>query len=289
MKPHLRLFYGLIDGDYNVFFATLDGASNSNSEVDAVLRHIPDEQIYPKVRSGGSLIEYKSDGASSGDVFIKRPNLNYFGKFGSEAAITKFREEWHMAKDISGLKHPNIVEFKGVILKRGFLVGLAYELLEDDLSIVARSDPLGWQDNREQWMVSIDSALEALHEDNKSHNDVQPEKILTTVDGMVKLVGFSTARSNGALINVEPNEYNEHFRETGGDSETARLSVPHNDRGALRITRWSCNQIANDRRKRDDMPPLVPEVEEGSNSERPSSGSEEESERENRAKKRARF
>lgn len=123
----------------------------------------------------------------------------------SKSQLMRFRSEVIM---LSQLKHPNIVELRG-ILWGPTLVGLAMELMTNGNLSDALHNPvlsLSWADPMLRMALDISSGMEYLHsreyfDDQKKavspcviHRDLKPANMMLTPTFSIKLTDFGEAR-----------------------------------------------------------------------------------------------
>ncbi|MBI3298446.1 MAG: serine/threonine protein kinase [Elusimicrobia bacterium] len=99
------------------------------------------------------------------------------------------------ARALSGLKHPNVVEFFEAVPDGDALaLVFAYVSGKTIQQILVQQKRLDWEASRAIF-VAVARALTAAHAGNVVHRDLKPANIMIGDDGMVKVMDFGVARS----------------------------------------------------------------------------------------------
>ncbi|KAH7338742.1 kinase-like domain-containing protein [Rhizoctonia solani] len=105
----------------------------------------------------------------------------------------------------SRLVHPNVHQLTGVIIFKGYYLGMVSQWMENgDLREYMRKDP---DFDRYQTCIQVTKGLAYMHQHDMAHGNLKATTVLVSSDGVAKLAGFSSViMSNISLVFSETTE-----------------------------------------------------------------------------------
>lgn len=179
------------------------------------------------------------------NTYIKMPNTTAFNAYANPITISNnILREAKILELLTHYPHPNIVDFRGAVIKHGRIVGLALDKYPRGLAQYMSSGAYGAGVSRNQQSLSslsttdkqgiidgIAAGLSHLHSLGLAHNDVNPANVMFTEEGTPVIVDLGSCRPTGETL---------HERGTVGWNEGfSRTSDVQNDLIGLKaIAKW---------------------------------------------------
>ena len=124
----LRTTFTFVDADHTAWFGQVSGTGKYDLTVEQArqsLQQIPDENVYPPVTPGFTIVADDSDTAA---YYIKRPKFLCLDEAEETKLLPKMlAEEANVLESLEPYAHGNLVKYHGCITARGRIVGLALE------------------------------------------------------------------------------------------------------------------------------------------------------------------
>ncbi|KAJ4317285.1 hypothetical protein N0V84_007421 [Fusarium piperis] len=224
-RPKYVTFY-LVTAGEEVYFgqSTKNKRDLSPQEAQAALKHVKDDEIYPKVPSDVSLT-IAPNGLDDTSAFIKRPGLNCYEEMrGTDFIPRALLEETLIMEEISRGQHPNIIGYYGCRVRRGRITCIVLERLEQTLSQLSRTAEFEQLD-KSSFIEALGSAVTYLHSLGLAHNDINPDNIMVK-DGMPVLIDFGSCQPVGKRLQSlgTPGWYEELFYTSETKHDTYSLN-----------------------------------------------------------------
>jgi len=163
------------------------------------------------------------------DTFVKRPlPLGYDRDDPTDSQLASLMlHEAETCEQLMRHPHPNICEYRGVIIKGGFVDGLCFQRHRKDLYDCIRD---GEEVDIDDVITSLEQAIKHLHSLGLVHNDVSPSNILLSGTGRAILADFDSCIPRGTRPMKGP---------TPGWGRFSRMAEEENDwYGYERIREW---------------------------------------------------
>lgn len=167
------------------------------SELDGTL--IKPTHIYPNI-SVCPIVRLPASAETKPDNHIKRPNLQFYEP-GDKTVSKVFFSEARKASILSRTPHPNIAEFRGVIVEDDLIKAIVYKKYKWSLSERMRkthaSDPV----DVEQVMRGLEAGVAHLRSEFLNHNDLHPGNVLLA-EGSDEpvIIGLASASTGGTNL-----------------------------------------------------------------------------------------
>ena len=240
----------IFDEASHAFVAELPGRKRNLTleQAKSGLRRVPDHEIYP--RAPADMTVFVRSPEQANNAHIKRPKLEAHSWFRDSTELAdRLLVEAQMLELIRLHPHPNIVQYKGCVVREGLIVGLALERHDQTLMSVvtgadgrvSRSPDRASPDRAppdsakiEQWLHDIESAVDHLHRLGFAHNDINPRNIMQDGSGSMVLIDLgSCTRLGERLVEGGTPGYNEGF---------TRVSSKETDAiGQQQVEKWLRN------------------------------------------------
>ncbi len=168
------------------------------AEYNAALERVPDSEVYPEVPQDTPLT-IASDDLDDVSAYIKRPGLNVYETMkGSDFIVKELLEETIIMEQISKTPHPHIIGYLGCRVRRGRIISLLLERLDQTLMEYI-NEPTFAQLDKTEFVEALESAVAHLHSLGLAHNDINPYNIMVK-DGMPVLIDFGFCRPFGERL-----------------------------------------------------------------------------------------
>lgn len=216
----------IFDEASHAFVAELPGRKRNLTleQAKSGLRRVPDHEIYPRAPADTTVFVPSSEQADN--AYIKRPKLETYSWFRDSTYLAdKFLVEAQMLELTRLHPHPNIVQYKGCVLREGLVVGLALERHDQTLMSIVndandRASPFSAK--IEQWLHDIESAVNHLHRLGFAHNDINPQNIMQSGSGGMVLIDLgSCTRLGETLVEGGTDGFNEGFTDVSSKENDA--------------------------------------------------------------------
>ncbi|KAK2761706.1 hypothetical protein FQN54_001534 [Arachnomyces sp. PD_36] len=195
-KPDYVAFF-LATPDEEIYFGRSykSKADITLAEYSSALEYVDDDELYPEIPKDIALT-IEPDNLTDASTFIKRPGLYCYDVMkGSNYIPKELLNEVLIMEQISKIHHPNIVRYFGCRVRRGRLIAIVLERLDQTLAQYA-STPAFHQLDQVKFMEALESAVNALHSLGLAHNDINPHNIMVR-DGMPVLIDFGSCQPFG--------------------------------------------------------------------------------------------
>ncbi|RDW76579.1 Protein kinase-like [Aspergillus mulundensis] len=147
------------------------------AEYNAALQRVPDEDIYPRVPEDIQLT-IAPETLDASTVYVKRPGLQWYDDMiGTDFLPKTVLDETVVMEKISQSPHPNIIQYYGCRVKRGYITSIVLERLDQTLHDYV-STPEFQDLDTDKFCRSMRSAVEYLHSLGLAHNDINPYNIM---------------------------------------------------------------------------------------------------------------
>jgi serine/threonine protein kinase len=153
-------------------------------------------ELVAPLGEGGSGVVYRAIDRDSGEtVAVKTLRLR------SAEAIALLRNEFRV---VQGMRHPNLLEIRDLVLERGEWL-LSMECLdgEDLLRHVRKGAPgatASFDEARvRKAFADLGAALDALHRGGRVHRDIKPSNVMVTREGRLVVLDFGLARGERGI------------------------------------------------------------------------------------------
>jgi len=145
----------------------------------------------PKFEKGMRLKKIDGFCGQANSLTKKSHLLNYFGP-NPEASRTYFADEVAVMDMLHDKPHDNIVKCLGLVVKKGYIIGIALERYPESLArrCADKTRPLDIDIGK--CIKGIADALVHLHDQGYCHNDVKPDNIMLKADGTPVLIDFDS-------------------------------------------------------------------------------------------------
>ena len=182
-------YFTFIDSDFNGFGGRYLGRKYDLTldNVNNLLTHIPDEDIYPEPPPRFKLAPECLDG-----YHIKMPSFTSYEELKEHRVIPKILlAEVTALEMLSAGRHPNIAKYHGCIVKRGRLVGFALDRYTSTLEDRA-VDPRPF--DKKLCIQQVKSAIDYVHSHGLAHNDINPNNIMLDENDVAFLIDFGSCK-----------------------------------------------------------------------------------------------
>lgn len=213
-RPDYVAFF-LVTPDEQIYFGRSykSQADITLAEYTSALEYVDDEEIYPETPKDIALtIEPDKLNLTDASTFIKRPGLYCYDIWKNTNFIPKeFLNEVLIMEQVTKIQHPNIVRYFGCRVRRGRLIAIVLERLDQTLTQYA-STPAFQQLDKVKFIEALESAVDALHSLGLAHNDINPHNIMVK-DGIPVLIDFGSCQPFGHRLQSAgtPGWYEELF------------------------------------------------------------------------------
>ncbi|KAK4105208.1 hypothetical protein N658DRAFT_385631, partial [Parathielavia hyrcaniae] len=200
----------IFDDDDHLDLGRLVGPKSSFTpkQLSAALERLPDSRIYPRL-SKEFAVTVAGEPAMEPRLSLKRPMFPCYHWVQKDAANGPihinsiahwFRSEVEAFELMAQHPpHPNIVQYHGCRVRRGFVTGILTEAV-DGLNLEEHLRAGHAIPDKAYFMLALESAVRHLHRVvGMAHNDIKPANVVVRrSDGMPVHVDFSAARPPGA-------------------------------------------------------------------------------------------
>lgn len=187
----------------------------SDAEIESCVERVPDEAILPRCPAGVTIFDKRPIPT---DVFIKRicivdyegPGDDQDGPVGSEYFTKLMLNEIAVYEMLKHHPHPNIVHYHGVVIRDGWVVGIALSRLQHDLGdayggwtcdVPEDYEPSSEEKaDRARWMKNIENGLAHLHGLGFAHNDLKQGNVMIDENGNAILIDFGGSAEFGKEV-----------------------------------------------------------------------------------------
>ncbi|RMZ70055.1 serine threonine- kinase [Pyrenophora seminiperda CCB06] len=218
--------FGYITDEYVAYFgqSKLRRRELNPKLIRESLQRLPDEDVYPEVPSGITVISPPIDET----LFLKKPKLHL--DFIGTGLLPKLM--LHEAETMELLlrnPHPYIVRYHGCLIKRGRIVSLVLDRLP--ITLQHRFEKNVQHFNVEDCMNKIKAAVQHLHSLGLAHNDLTPMNIMVDKCDDPFIIDFGSCQPFGnTLITAgTPGWIDEDFTES---------AQKHDDIALKKIRKW---------------------------------------------------
>jgi serine/threonine protein kinase len=213
--------FGFVSDEYIAYFgqSELRKYDLTSKEIKQSLRRLPDEDVYPQAPSGITTFAKPI----SNDVFLKGPKL-HTAFIGTGLLPRLLLQEARILEHLLDKPHPNIICYRGCLIKRGRIVGIVLD--RHPMTLTRRLEDGMQGFNVKNCMREITSAINYLHSLGLAHNDLTPMNVMVNKEDISIVVDFGSCQPFGCeLITAgTPGWIDEDFTH----------SAKHHDLGALR-------------------------------------------------------
>ncbi|KAK4220507.1 kinase-like domain-containing protein [Podospora fimiseda] len=172
----------------------------SFQEYSDALELIKDEEIFPLVPEGVELT-IAPDHLNDDNAYVKRPGLNSYEEFKGTDFVTKqLLDKTLIMEQISNTPHPNIVHYHGCRVRWGRITAIVVERLDQTLEQYVDAEEGYEQLDNEQFLVSLQSALDYFHSLGLAHNDISSYNIMLKDDKQPVLIDFGSCEPYGGRL-----------------------------------------------------------------------------------------
>lgn len=193
-----RTTFAAVEDD-KIYYGQLEKRKEDIALRDAScsLVRIADKEIFPVWSEDLDLTKAPENLES--DVFVKRPSVALYDVF-SKHKVTHLLakgliEEAQALEVLARRPHPNIVRYHGCRVRRGHITGIVLDRHLRDLNDHLKDGYV--VEDKEGFMVSLESAIRHMHSLGWAHNDLNPANIVLTREGRPILIDFDSARRIG--------------------------------------------------------------------------------------------
>jgi len=175
------------------------GSGNNDLAVEQArqsLQQIPDENVYPPVTPGFTIVADDSDMAA---YYIKRPKFLCLDDAEETKLLPKMlAEEANVLEALKPYAHGNLVKNHGCITARGKIVGLALEKYDVVLQYHFEDDPR--ELDSLACMRGLRAGIENLHSLGYAHKDLNPMNVAMDKDDRPVILDFGSCRKFGETL-----------------------------------------------------------------------------------------
>lgn len=226
--------FGKIQSDDGIYCGKIEKPTKDISfeEFTEALTKIPDEDIYPKFPTDGSIRVFSGPDKLPRHLYLKGPRLFGYQVYNKNGVVHDISahliQEASVLETLCQIPHPNIIQYHGCRVERGLITGLVLDKKQCDVKhyIDTKAGPAI---DEEAFTSALTSAVERLHSLGLAHNDINQENILLTEDQMPVLISFDFCRPFGEKL--------EFFRHAEGwiDEGDSWVTTSKTDRDFLYI------------------------------------------------------
>ncbi|KAK1079000.1 hypothetical protein LTR33_006760 [Friedmanniomyces endolithicus] len=195
---------------------TLDAA-----KVSQALELLPDAKANPLAPEGLTVVAH----VNASTTYTKRPKLSLVDDDEAPGLSS-----WMLLQEVSILQilhqhpHPNIVQYLGCTVRRGYITGIVLERCNTTLQKQSENDSLSL--NVRPLMCGIRAGVAHLHSLGYAHNDLNPMNIGINYDGRAIVLDLGSCGMFGsALVSAG----------TPGWADEIYTSEPENDLKAMEL------------------------------------------------------
>ncbi|KAK0976013.1 hypothetical protein LTS01_013647 [Friedmanniomyces endolithicus] len=186
---------------------TLDAA-----KVSQALQLLPDAKAYPLAPEGLTVVAH----VNASTTYTKRPKLSLVDDDEAPGLSSWILLQEH--------PHPNIVQYLGCTVRRGYITGIVLERCNTTLQKQSENDSLSL--NVRPLMCGIRAGVAHLHSLGYAHNDLNPMNIGINYDGRAIVLDLGSCGMFGsALVSAG----------TPGWADEIYTSEPENDLKAMEL------------------------------------------------------
>lgn len=212
--------FGFVSDEYIAYFgqSKLRKYDLTSKDIRESLQRLPDEDVYPQAPQD---ITTFTDPLSS-DVFLKRPKLHE-DFIGTRLLPKLVLQEAMILEQLLKKPHPNIVRYRGCLIKRGRIVGIILDRYSMTLNQRLENGTRGF--NVQKCMREITSAVYHLHSFGLAHNDLTPMNIMVDERDASILVDFGSCQPFGRKLITAgtPGWIDEDFTHSAEDHDVTAL------------------------------------------------------------------
>ncbi|KAF2679216.1 hypothetical protein K458DRAFT_445933 [Lentithecium fluviatile CBS 122367] len=153
---------------------------------------IPDEDIYPEAPPRITTASVSIDS----NIFVKGPKIGCYNELvGTDTLPKLLLQEAEILEFLRRNQHENIIQYHGVIMRRGRIVGLALDRHPRTLELEARLQ--NRKIDYDMCFNAIKAAVNHLHSLGLAHNDLNPYNIMMDKGGRPILVDYGSCQPFG--------------------------------------------------------------------------------------------
>ena len=235
--------FALFDSNEGFYYGMLETpkAEITFDQVTKALSSVPDEEVFTRWPAPGiELIQ--APATLTEDLYIKRPDPEMYKVLKEHNALSQLSAallaEAEVLQSLSQNPHPNIIRYHGCRVLRGYFMGIVIDKHPYDLHDHLKNR-VGTIEKR-SFIAALESALRHLHTRGLAHNDLTPQNILVSKEGMPILTDFGGCQPIGTYL--------KHIRGTPGwidgeikDHNTSRKE--HDVSALAKISAWLDNPV----------------------------------------------
>ncbi|OQE43651.1 hypothetical protein PENCOP_c003G02733 [Penicillium coprophilum] len=186
-------FYHVTD-DEEVFFgyASKNKREMTMPEFNSSLKRVQDQDIYSKI-SVNIHLTLASEVLDPSLVYVKRSGLQWYDDMiGTNHLSKAILDDTLVMEQISRAPHPNIIQYYGCRVRRGFNTSIVLERLDQTLSAYVSTSDFQKLD-KIKFFEYFKSAVENLHSLRLAHNDINPDNLMVK-NGSPVLIDFDSCQ-----------------------------------------------------------------------------------------------
>ncbi|CAG8892464.1 unnamed protein product [Penicillium egyptiacum] len=238
-----QTYFALFDSNESFYYGMLEApkAEITFDQVTKALSRVPDEEVFTRCPAPGiELIQ--APATLIGDLYIKRPDPRMYKVMKEHNALSQLSAallaEAEVLQSLSQHLHPNIIRYYGCRVIRGYFIGIVLDKHPHDLYSYLKNQ-VGTIEKR-SFIAALEFSLRHLHARGLAHNDLTPNNILVSKEGMPVLIDFGGCQPIGTYL--------KHIRGTHGWIDGAikdhNTSKEEHDVSALaKISAWLDNPV----------------------------------------------
>ncbi|KAH8714801.1 kinase-like domain-containing protein [Phaeosphaeriaceae sp. PMI808] len=231
----LRSTFTYVNKEGIAWFGRVPGIRKYDLSVEDLkreLRRIPDEKIYP-LHTWMSVVPE----VDQKNLFIKRPKISCAdNEYEVKLVPQMLFEEAEILEFLKQHHHPNIVNYHGCTVNRGYITGLALERYEVILQY--RYEDVPHDLDIAACMNGIRAGVRHLHSLGLAHNDLNPTNIALDNNDNPIILDFGSCKKFGEEL-LSGGTY-------GWIDEDYSTSAPRHDKSAMdKIEAWLVEEKNN--------------------------------------------
>jgi serine/threonine protein kinase len=193
-----RCVFAHVTKDYQVFFgqSPVRKKDLTGQNIMESLKHVPDEDIYPKFTS--NITTAAASTPPPDNFFVKGPKLDAYDSKnvrGTGLLSKLLLQEVEILETLLRNPHDSIVRYHGCLVQRGFVVGMVLDRYP--ATLVQRLHDQSRPFDAELCMAAISSGIDHLHSFGLAHNDLTPMNILVGDDDNVVIADLGSCQPFG--------------------------------------------------------------------------------------------
>ncbi|KAJ5383891.1 hypothetical protein N7517_001802 [Penicillium concentricum] len=235
--------FALFDGNESFYYGTLKTpkAGITFEQVTNTLESVPDEEVFTRWPAPG-LELMQAPVTLTEDFYIKRPSPEMYKVLKEHNQLSQLSAallaEAEVLESLLQHPHPNIIRYYGCRVLRGYFIGLVIDKHPHDLYTYLKNQ-VGTIE-KPSFIAELKSSLRYLHTHGLAHNNLTPNNILVSKEGMPVLIDFAGCQPIGTYL--------KHVRGThgwiDGEIKDHNTSKTEHDVSALtKISAWLDNPV----------------------------------------------